>query len=132
MARLGAAHPRALAYTATRRSLAPPIPAGPAAMLVKSLAGIVKYDETIAQWSYKEGSRLADMSVAQARGGAMKGRDSEDEVGVLVMQIGKATLSDAPYTINHQMIDGTGGHRVDRDTVLCTDGAPVYYRYSGA
>ena len=67
-------------------------------------------------------------------GGAQKtrkGRDPDDEVGVLVMRDREDhTLCDALDTVNHQTIDGTVGYRLDREAVLRTDGAPIYQRYA--
>lgn len=42
----------------------------------------------------------------------------------------RSVLSDTLDTVNYQTIKNAAGHRLDRETVLCTDGAPVYQRYA--
>lgn len=60
-----------------------------------------------------------------------KRRDPDDAVGVLVMRDRESrTLPGALDAVDAQMIDGTVGHRLGREAVLCTDGAPVHGRYA--
>jgi len=40
------------------------------------------------------------------------------------------TLSNALEAVDHRTIDDTVGHRLERETVLCIDGASVYQRYA--
>lgn len=107
--------------------------AAPAAMQAKRLAGIVEADDTVMRRSYK-GSRSLNRPPRKRGGGKKKsrrGRDPDDEVGVLVMRDREGhTLSSALETIDSQTINGTVGPRLDREAVLCTDGAPVYQRYA--
>lgn len=107
--------------------------AAPAAMQAQRLAGIAEADETVMRRSYK-GSRTLKRPPRKRGGGApkdKKGRNPDDEVGVLVMRDREGrTLSDALDTVNYQTIDDTVGHRLEREAVLCTDGASVYQRYA--
>lgn len=102
-------------------------------MQAKRLAGIADADETFIRRSYK-GSRSLERPPRQRGGGAKKsrkGRDPDDEVGVLVMRDREGhTLSHALETVDHRTIDDTVGHRLEREAVLCTDGASVYQRYA--
>lgn len=107
--------------------------AAPAAMQAGHLAGIAEADETVMRRSYK-GSRALPRPPRKRGGGvkkASKGRDPANEVDVLVMRDREGrTLSDALDTVTHQTINHAVGHRLDREAVLCTDGAPVYRRYA--
>lgn len=94
--------------------------AAPAAMQAKRLTGIAEADETVMRLSSK-GSRSLDRPPRKRSGGARKsrkGRDPDDEVGVLVMQDREGhTLSDALATVDHATIDNTVDHRLDREAV---------------
>lgn len=107
--------------------------AAPATMQAQRLTGIAEADETVMRRSYK-GSRSLDRPPRKRGGGARKskkGRDPDDEVGVLVMRDRQGhTLSNALDTVDTATIDDTVGHRLEREAVLCTDGAPVYQRYA--
>jgi len=105
----------------------------PATMQAQHLAGIAEADETVMRRSYK-GSRSLTRPPRKRGGGRKKktkGRDPDNEVDVLVMRDREGhTLSDTLDTVNHHTIDNAVGHRLDREAVLCTDGAPVYQRYA--
>lgn len=107
--------------------------AAPAAMQAKRLAGIAEADETVMRRSYK-GSRSLKRPPRQRGGGtkkSRKGRDPDDEVGVLVLRDREGhTLSNALDTVDHRTIDNSVGSRLEREAVLCTDGASVYQRYA--
>jgi len=107
--------------------------AAPAAMQAKRLAGIAEADETVMRRSYK-GSRSLNRSPRKRGGGKKKprkGRDPDDEVGVWVMRDREGhTLSSALDTVDYRSLDATVGPRLEREAVLCTDGAPVYQRYA--
>ena len=102
-------------------------------MQARRLAAIAEADETFMRRSYK-GSRSLKRPPRQRGGGTKKsrrGRDPDDEVGVLVMRDREGhTLSNALETVDHQSIDDTVGHRLEREAALCTDGASVYQRYA--
>ena len=80
------------------------------------------------------GSRSLKRPLRQRAGGTKKprkGRDPDDEVGILVMRDREGhTLSNALATVDHRTIDDTVGQRLEREAVLCTDGASVYRRYA--
>lgn len=107
--------------------------AAPSAMQATRLTGIAEADETVMRRSYK-GSRSLQRPPRKRGGGvrkSKKGRNPDDEVGVLVMRDREGhTLSDALDTVDHQTIDDAVGYRLDREAVLCTDGAPIYQRYA--
>lgn len=109
--------------------------AAPSTMQAQRLAGIAEADETVMRRSYK-GSRGLERPPRKRGGGtkkARRGRDPDDEVGGLVMRDREGhTLSSALDTVDAQTIDATVGHRLEREAVLCTDGAPVYQRYARA
>lgn len=102
-------------------------------MQAQRLTGIAEADETIMRRSYK-GSRSLQRPPRKRGGGdkkAKKGRDPDNEVGVLVMHNRAGyTLSGALDTVDHRTIHETVGHRLERGAVLCTDGAPIYQRYA--
>src|SRR5699024_789373 len=55
----------------------------------------------------------------------------DEEVGVFVMRDREGhTLSRALDTVDSQTINQAVGARLDREAVLCTDGAPIYTRYA--
>src|SRR5699024_1422926 len=105
----------------------------PAAMQAQHLAGIAEADETFVRRSYK-GSRSLERPPRKRGGGRKKktkGRDPDDEVGILVMRDRAGhTLSEALDIISSDPINNTVGSRLDREAVLCTDGAPIYQRYA--
>jgi len=107
--------------------------AAPAAMQAEQLTGIAEADETFMRRSYK-GSRSLPRPPRKRGGGGRKlkkGRNPDDEVGVLVMRDRAGdTLSSVLDTVDSHTIDMTVGHRLDREAVLCTDGAPIYRRYA--
>jgi len=103
-------------------------------MQAERLTDITEADETFMRRSYK-GSRSLQRP-PRKRGGSgrktNKGRDPDDEVGILVMRDHAGdTLSRALDTVNSRTIGMIVGHSLDREAVLCTGGAPIYQRYAG-
>lgn len=104
--------------------------AAPSQMQTQLVGGIAEADETLVRRSSKGARKLERKPHKRGGDKAKRGR-GEDQVCVLVLRDRAGhTLTQAMDTFNHTTVDEAIGSRLDRDAVLCTDGSPVYRRYS--
>lgn len=102
----------------------------PAGMQAKALSGIAEADETFFRQSDK-GSRRMKRKARKRGGAAGKRGRSDDQVCVLVARDRSGrTLSQVMPQFDHDALEAVLRPRLDRDTVLCTDGLPVYRAFA--
>lgn len=102
----------------------------PSAMQAKALAGIAEADETFFRHSHKGSRKLSRNARKRGRPAAKRGR-SDAQICVLVARDrGGRTLSTVMPQFDHDTLKDMLKPRLKPDTILCTDGLPVYRAFA--